>query len=315
MTTIAFASCAHVRTRPDQPAWGRIAAVPGLELMLLLGDTAYMPGEFDSAWDHAELERQYKKQMAVPGFMPLMKQVPVLATWDDHDFGTNDACGAEHPTQRDKSVDLFQKYMSFIANPDKRKIYCSHVIGDVRVIVLEQRYHRQTVRALGDGSTLLGEEQEKWLFDELAKSTQTFTVICSGSTVDKGELALGVYSESLSHYEPFYGKLKAAVHKKGRVLLLSGDIHYNRFASHHIDAPDPAYPEDAKKTIKALAFHEATSSGVAQVVYRKVGGVDQRVEVDNWGLLTFGADEVTVQLNRNDGSKTHRIRVSDWGVV
>lgn len=278
---IAFTSCSHIEFRPEQPVWGHIAATKP-DLLLLLGDTVYMSYLETDPWDHERLERLYKAQLSYPPFKELVERTPTLAIWDDHDFGIDNACGAEHTEQRDASLHLFLKHMMPIQarrDQDRSRVYGRYDgVPGVKVLMLDERYWRENAWGGETGRTMLGEEQEKWLFDELAHNDGPgITILCSGSTVDRGGP-----SESIRDYEPFFTQLKEACAKRGRTLLLSGDIHFNRFESHDLSKESGV--------ASGPAFHEATASGSAHRTYAK------HKILNNWGLLTIDGQGVRVDL-------------------
>ena len=83
---LAIGSCA--REGPDSRAvWRRMAAVDP-DAIVLLGDTPYI----DST-DLAVQRRRYAEFAAVPEFADLLRNRPLYATWDDHDYGLNDSDG------------------------------------------------------------------------------------------------------------------------------------------------------------------------------------------------------------------------------
>ena len=95
ITRIAFGSCAF--QWDEQLIWDAvIAAEP--DLFLYLGDVIY--GDFDGekVYDvtRESLVREWGVLAAVPSFQRLVANVPVMAVWDNHDYGHNSA-GAEFP--------------------------------------------------------------------------------------------------------------------------------------------------------------------------------------------------------------------------
>ena len=96
LTRIAFGSCAH--QQKPQPIWDAVLAWRP-ELFVFTGDNVY--GDVASA-AMTELRAAYAAAGKVAGLARLRAQVPVLATWDDHDYGGNDA-GADFPTRRRRS--------------------------------------------------------------------------------------------------------------------------------------------------------------------------------------------------------------------
>ena len=98
-TRILFGSCNKVEL--EQTLWNPIVARKP-SAWIWAGDAVYgdtlqwrlLPFPRPT-WKPAtikKLEALYKKQKAHPGYQALLKTgVPVLGTWDDHDFGVNDA--------------------------------------------------------------------------------------------------------------------------------------------------------------------------------------------------------------------------------
>ena len=105
MTRIAITSCCRGHSFDEQPVWADIEEEKP-DLLLLLGDQIYMNNH---EWRHWELDKYYQMQLAEPHFAWLIEKVPFLATWDDHDFGPNDARGAvgSGPANRRKSRNRF----------------------------------------------------------------------------------------------------------------------------------------------------------------------------------------------------------------
>ena len=83
LTRIAFGSCSH-QDKP-QPIWNEVLASDP-ELFIFLGDNIY--GDSD---DTNVLSSKYQKLYQQAGIQTLMATTEVIATWDDHDYGRNDA--------------------------------------------------------------------------------------------------------------------------------------------------------------------------------------------------------------------------------
>src|SRR5687768_6847248 len=88
---IAFGSC----NRQDlpQPLWEVIAGDQP-DLWIWLGDNIY--GDSN---DMGVIKAKYDKQLQHPGYQKFTAQVPVIGTWDDHDYGRNDA-GKSYPYKK-----------------------------------------------------------------------------------------------------------------------------------------------------------------------------------------------------------------------
>ncbi|MEL7087680.1 MAG: alkaline phosphatase D family protein, partial [Planctomycetota bacterium] len=175
LSRIAFGSCAK-ETRP-QPIWD-VVLNRKPDLFILAGDNAYIDTE-----DPAEFAQKYARFDAVPGFARLRQTVPLLGTWDDHDYGRNDA-GAEYPLRR-QAQEAFLDFFDVPTDSPRREregVYHAQTFGPegerVQIILLDTRYHRSALerfpaepgqrrgayRPRGDrAATMLGDAQWAWL--------------------------------------------------------------------------------------------------------------------------------------------------------
>lgn len=182
--TIAFGSCN--RQSMPQPMWDVIARDKP-DLWIWLGDNIY--GDSN---DMAVLKAKYDLQLQHEGYRRLTAQVPVIGTWDDHDFGRNDA-GKSYPYKK-ATQQLALDFLGEPANSPRRQqegIYTSYEypLGKkkIKVILLDVRYHQDSLRKDSnkkyipntDGD-ILGQAQWQWLENELRTSTADLHIIGSG---------------------------------------------------------------------------------------------------------------------------------------
>jgi len=189
---IAVGSC--IRQDRPQPIWAGVAAF-GPEVLLLLGDTIYGDTE-----DMGVLREKYARLAANEGFAALRAKVPLVAVWDDHDYGANDA-GREYPMRRESQRE-FLDFFGVAADAPLRKqegIYRAVTVGPpgkrVQFICLDTRYHRSAPatmplaqRIKGQGhyvptddpqQAVLGEEQWAWLAGVLREPAELRIVLSS----------------------------------------------------------------------------------------------------------------------------------------
>jgi len=231
---IVFGSCVH-QDKP-QPFWDAvIAAKP--DLFIFAGDNIYGDTE-----DMDVLRAKYKKLGDEPGYQKLLKTCPVIATWDDHDYGANDA-GAEYP-KRAESQQVFLDFFGFAKDDALRSqkgVYQSYIYGppekSVQVILLDTRYHRSPLRKKGkivpnEGpfeasfdktTTILGEEQWKWLGGELKKPAKLRLIVSSIQVLSQ-EHHWEKWA-NLPHERERLFKLLQETKAEG-VVILSGDRHH-----------------------------------------------------------------------------------------
>lgn len=235
LTRIAFGSCAH-QNKP-QPIWDAVLAYRP-ELFLFVGDNVY--GDVTSG-AMTELKAAYAKAATIEGYARVRATLPVLATWDDHDFGRNDG-GADFP-HKAAAKELFLKFWGVPEDDPRRTrdgIYHAEIFGPegmrVQVILLDTRTFRSPLRRAADPGplpgpyvpepdptkTMLGPAQWDWLRDQLAQPAELRLI---GSSVQV--LAEGHRFERWGNLPAERARLLDLIAETGgaRVIFLSGDRH------------------------------------------------------------------------------------------
>jgi len=187
ITTLGFGSCEH-EDRPV-PIWDTINAAR-CDAFVLLGDNIYA----DTA-DPAVFREKYAQLAAMPGFAKLRQTTPLFATWDDHDYGTNDGgAGFSGALVAQKE---FCDFFQLPANSPLRTtpgVYDCVMLGPVgkrvQLILLDTRMFRSplkkdpanpkvTIPNTDPGATVLGEEQWAWFERRLREPAEIRVVISS----------------------------------------------------------------------------------------------------------------------------------------
>lgn len=159
------------------------------DVFLWLGDNIY-----GDTTDMTLLRQKYDAKKRSPHYRKFLEaQIPVMATWDDHDYGANNS-GAEYPRRAESQREFLRHFDIPEGDPrygSQDGIYSAQLFGSgdqrLQVIMLDARYHRSPTFSdyggcEGDGSTVLGEAQWVWLEQELAKPSE-IKVIGSGIQV------------------------------------------------------------------------------------------------------------------------------------
>lgn len=237
LSRIAFGSCA--RQDQPQPIWDAVVAARP-QLLILLGDNIYADTD-----DMTVLRTKYQVLANQPGFKKLKQTCPLLATWDDHDYGANDA-GGEYP----KKAESQQVFLDFFGAPpnDPRRtrpgVYNAQTFGPsgrrVQVIMLDLRYFRSPLKhdfpagEPGEGregpygpnrdpdATILGAAQWKWLEEQLRQPADLRLI---GSSVQVISHEHGY--ESWANFPAERERLLHLVRDThaNRIVFLSGDRH------------------------------------------------------------------------------------------
>lgn len=233
---LAFGSCAN-QNKP-QPIWNAIAALRP-DAFVFLGDNIYADTE-----DMETMKAKYEKLSAQPGLKRLRGQCKIFGTWDDHDYGLNDA-GIEY-SKKKESQQLFLDFFGVPADSPRRQqegIYAAELFGPpgkrVQLILLDTRYFRSPLKKR-DGSnnwpaaegpyvpnadpaaTLLGDAQWKWLEEQL-KVPAELRIIASSIQVVPEDHGWEKWMNLPRERERLFKLLKET--KAGGVIFLSGDRH------------------------------------------------------------------------------------------
>lgn len=311
LTRIAFGSCAN-QDKP-LPIYEKIAdAKP--ELLLLLGDTIYADLERSRKVTTEVIQEKYETLAKLPGWQRLKATCPMLATWDDHDYGKNDA-GVEWPL-KDESQRIFHDFFGTPADSPRRTqkgVYSATTFGPVgkrtQIILLDTRYFRsklksgspQTIAPYGlirtpyvpntdADATMLGDDQWKWLETQL-KEPADLRLLCSSIQVVSEEHPFEKWGNMPAERNRLF-KLIQDTGASG-VVILSGDRHLGELS---LTTSAIGYP-----------LYDITSSGLNQGApkWREQEKNKHRVSSmpygDHFGFITIDwSDEPTVSLQLRD---------------
>lgn len=267
ITKIAFGSCA-TQQRPC-PIWSTIADYQP-QWLLLLGDNIYadvVEGRLKPATPE-RIAAAYDELARVPAFMRLRQEVSILATWDDHDYGNNDA-GVEWE-HKDAAAVLFHDFFGTPTDSplrQQRGIYSSKVIGPpgkrVQMILLDTRYFRSElekgteplpgfrakpyVAASGQDVTMLGDSQWKWLAEQL-KVPAELRIIGSSIQVLSDDHPFEKWGNMPAERERLFELIRTQ--EASGVVIISGDRHLGEIS---VDDAVIGYP-----------LYDVTASGLNQ---------------------------------------------------
>jgi len=321
LTRIAFGSCAE--GGKEQTIWEAVLATKP-ELFLFLGDNVY-----GDTRDMTDLRARYAELARQPGFMKLRATTPIAVTWDDHDFGEDDA-GGDYP-QKEASRQIFFDFWGEPADSPRRArdgVYASYVFGPpgrrVQVILLDLRYNRTPLVRQEPGArnyrtwawarhkkglevpgpyarnpdpkaTMLGESQWQWLERQLETPADVRLI---GSSLQV--LADFPGWEGWSLFAHDQQRLYELIRRKraNGVVFLSGDMHYAELSKLDVNVP--------------YTLWDLTSSGLTEVwpaATPNANRVSDVIREPNFGLveIDWQGAQTTVTLSVVDQRGTRRI--------
>jgi alkaline phosphatase D len=283
-----------------------LAAKP--DVFLFLGDNVYAS---DPA--RRDVRAQYRKLAGVPGFQRLRETVPLLAVWDDHDFGVNDG-GAEH----EGKVDSQQAFCDFwdVPQTDPRRsrpgIYHAITVGPngkrVQFLMLDTRFFRSPLKTKPAGDdrpgryvpdddpakTMLGEDQWKWLEERLKEPAKVRIVMSSIQVVAEDHLW-----EKWANLPLERSRLFSLIRDTGAtgVIFVSGDRHLAEISMMPDALGYPAYDLTASAlnlSSQSWRPHEPNRWRVASMNYANNFGL---IQID-W---TRSDPEIRLQVRDEGG--------------
>lgn len=344
---IAFTSCAYRQKYPVQPGWQRIQVLAP-DVLLLLGDQIYMdflprflggdlyaPRKFTLAEFASRMYERYREQYEETHFRDLLNARPdmrVAATWDDHDFAWNNACGGRCPEAKPGEMDtrmtedgakhkvsddhkwitraLFMQYLSTVRArenhyPDPPFDISNPPIGQVPSDTgIQEAFDLEGGRTRVVMLDTRYHRDCRWYADAPTRIIDDAQMRWLREQLD-GEQELTLIgsgstltdAECWQRYPRSYEALLEAVAGK-KVLVLSGDIHKNEFHSHK----NPGSAD--------VRLFEAIASGLAITGFKFFPWLGYQ---ENFGLLEIDDSRLSVTLHRRTGKfDEHLIDRATW---
>ncbi len=247
VSRILFGSC--IKQHQPVPILGTILQHKP-DLFVFLGDNIYA-----DTTDMQVMSREYATLGANPDLQKLRQTCAVMATWDDHDYGLNDA-GADYP-QREASQKLFLDFWSEPSDSERRSqpgIYTARAFGPpgrrVQILLLDTRYFRSPLKKgpkrVGGSwepdddpsKTMLGSAQWRWLEQQLSAPAEVRIIATSIQAVaeDAGQETWS----NLPHERTRLFDLIRSTHANG-VVMISGDRHWSELSAVRSGVPYPLF--------------------------------------------------------------------------
>lgn len=320
-TLIAFGSCANQGRQ--QPIWDAVVASRP-DLFVFLGDNIY-----GDTTDMAVLRSKYAQLAGKPGYQRLLQSTPVIATWDDHDYGANDA-GADYP-MKSESKQVFLDFFGEPADSERRLrdggVYTAYSYGSeeqrVQVILLDTRWDRSPISRVSDaeqaerdkvyagpytattgqGARILGEDQWQWLESQLRQPAIVRLIATSIPFLQDG-----TGWETWANFPDERQRLIALIedtHANG-VIFMTGDTHRAQFSRRTQGVPYPLWEVDSSGLTENWEWVAPDTN--------RLGGY--YVE-DNYGLIRINWEkddpEITMEMRAvdNDLVMQNTIRLSE----
>ncbi len=290
--TIAFGSC-HKVNDPNSDLVLTSIANQSPDAFIWLGDMVY--GK-DGNPEH--LSKRFEQLKSKSSYQNLLQSTAVYGTWDDHDYGLNNA-GRDYKHKDRSRADLF----AFLNVPKNSPAYQRNgayqsydLSAKIKLILLDNRYFKSEYapKPYNDPyppdyeGTILGEEQWNWLENLLKNSTADVHIIASGIQVLSPEHRFEKWQNYPNEYKRLIGLLQT--HTVKNPIVLSGDRHMS---------------ELSQKDIGYTVLYDATASGMTEALTNNLTEsnpyrIGQAVGVNNYGILALDWENRSLDFSFHD---------------
>lgn len=218
LSRIAFGSC---NKQYNQQVLWRDLLFQSPDLFIWGGDNVYVN---DNSAE--KVKASYEAQNKIEDYKFFKAIVPILGTWDDHDYGNNNQDGTFpiKKLSRDYALDFYEE-PKLSPRRLREGLYASYKFNSkgnkVQIILLDNRYFLH----LEKSAPILGSTQWRWLTKELSGSDANLVLIVSSLSVISPR-APG--SEEWADFPLEQQRLRKLLETTGKpYLYLTGDKHFS----------------------------------------------------------------------------------------
>jgi len=298
---LVFASC-NDQDR-EQPLWKPIIENEP-NLFIWGGDNVYADTD-----DMSKMKADYDKVWANSDYKTLAEQTLITGTWDDHDYGKNDAgVDWEHKEAAQTILLDFLKVPENDIRRSREGVYTSEMYttpkGSIKLILLDTRTFRDSLKKSEDpnlrydawegseGGTILGEVQWNWLEKELQDDSANFTLIVTSIQFLNDQHGWEKWGNHPSEVTKMKEMLVAA--KAKNVVLLSGDRHMAEISVGEIEGLQYPLIDFTSSGLTHTWIDGATEGNPL-----RISNVIKRL---NFGVLLFNFEknQITFELRGED---------------
>ena len=323
LTRIAFGSCNHQLR--SQHMWGQIAATDP-DIFLFIGDNNYGDNGWDGDAALTSLREAYGVMADTPELAAFRAQVPMMITWDDHDYGFND--GGASFAYRTWSETIFETFWGASDEVKSRPgVYESRMFGGdgkvTQIITLDTRFFRSDLETMpyqderpplgpyqpssDPSKTMLGDAQWQWLEQELAKPADLRIVVSSIQVITDAH-DYEAWENLPLEREKLYAML--AAREDSGLVLLSGDRHAGGIYS---DVPDAAGGEQMWELTSSSMNYSFSSTERNTAREPDPKRLTDFISEENFGLVEIDWEAKTFTMSmRGSGGETRVSRTVEW---
>jgi len=223
---LALISCMDDSLKVEQALMWKQLLSEKPDVILMMGDNVYAD-RVPSGWQAASGEQLWDRYVDTRTTLDFYKSadlIPVFATWDDHDYGRNDADRTY--VLKEESAQIFQAFFAqakptgdFTRGPGVSSMWAAF---GVRFLLLDDRSFRSPDGVDLPDQTHFGAEQEDWIVNQISAAREPVFMV-SGDQFFGGYNPFESYEGN--HPKSFQTQLARWRRAKSPLIFLSGDRH------------------------------------------------------------------------------------------
>jgi alkaline phosphatase D len=222
---VALMSCMNDSKGAMNEMWS-VAEKAELDYLLFIGDNVY--GDFLFLHGPNYLWSRYVETRSNIPFYHWKELKPVIAVWDDHDFGKNNSDGKYK--YKNHAYQIFQTF--FAQEPDGKSLFRGwgnstfFQAFDQNFAFFDSRYYRALPNPDGDPA-FLGREQIDWMSKAMRNRPRPTWVLQGSPMFGRREKQASYEYHAPRELEYFVDELRAL---KSPVIFGGGDLHFTEIS-------------------------------------------------------------------------------------
>ena len=324
-TTIAFGSC--LRQWKPAPILDTVRALKP-DAFIFAGDNVYTDtGLFRFMDEPGRISKAYRQLDEKIEYQLLKQSTRLFATWDDHDYGQNNA-GAEYRWKQEAK----QEFLDFFDIPgdspmrQRAGIYDVHYLDDgehrIQILLLDTRTFRSPLQQAEPNqqcprsrlvatpdrtTTLLGDAQWRWLSDQL-KQPAALRLVVSSIQVIPDQHCYEKWGNFPHERERLIDLIRDADAK--HTIIISGDRHLGEISK---------LPDDTTFPLYEITASGLNSAGAGKGEYNPFRISEDNVRVDHFGVVRLVKDaspvvELTFYDENGEVIQQYLIDYTSWEI-
>lgn len=272
-TTVKFVICSCLKAKLHDPLIWKNMVRHEPEVIFIVGDAVYADGGTGAQGATPQLLwKRFAEARNTLEIYYSKKLIPILAVWDDHDFGQDNGNSSYHYIKESQA-----NFLNFFAQDEKHcrllnrgpGIAFSYKLRDHLFVMLDDRTYRQP-QGSQDRYAQWGQEQEAWMMDQIRANTSPVWLM-------NGSQFFPVFpaKESVAGKHPvqFAGLIEELRKTPTKVIFVSGDVHYTEIS--RIEEEMLGYET---YELTSSAVHSNNFPGVPEIVpnERRIAGTGQK---------------------------------------